>query len=236
MRLRSLSEVLSLHPKDLSIPPCGLYFVTPSVFKLHQFVQTLKETMRLVNNWHYEKNCHVVELRMPQLQDEVLEEIASSLRPICVESGFSFIIYNAPKVAFSVGADGLLLPASDVRNIPQYRELLGEDAIIGVECGTNRKIAQIARDQDIDYVVFEGNTSIEMIELLHWWKTSTIIPVAIRGRVSHSDNLQYLAEAGADFIHCDLTQWESSQQLMSKVRTLMADIEMTEDIGLSLVN
>lgn len=237
--MNSLRSALSTTSKPLdsaTIPPCGMYFVTPPVFKLHTLARTLKQTLQLINRWHYEKNCHVVELRMPNLSSEVVAEIGSSLLPICQEEGFSFLIHGHPAVAVSIGADGVVLGKEHAIHLDRYQKMCGPKSIIGLECGMDRSVARLALKHGADFVVFEGDHPMEMIELLHWWKTCTTTPVLVKGRAYSSHQIPHLVKAGADFMYCDLTQWDSPALLQQTVQSLMHDIEMTEEVGMSLLN
>ena len=73
----------------------------------------------------------VVQLREKDLPDAQRLEMARIMVPICHEFGVPFVMNDSPQLAADSGADGVHVGQDDV-SVERCRELLGEDAIVGL--------------------------------------------------------------------------------------------------------
>jgi thiamine-phosphate pyrophosphorylase len=73
----------------------------------------------------------VVQLREKERDDEQRRRTAGVMAPICRDFGVPFVMNDSPELADAVGADGVHVGQDDV-SVARCRELLGEDAIVGL--------------------------------------------------------------------------------------------------------
>jgi thiamine-phosphate pyrophosphorylase len=78
---------------------------------------------------------------------------AQALRELCHQYGALFIVNDEPILAKAVKADGVHIGQSD-GGVRAARELLGADAIIGVSCHGDARLAQQMADEGASYVAF----------------------------------------------------------------------------------
>ena len=127
------------------------------------------------------------------------------LRKKTADCGCLLIINDDIDLAHQVDADGVHLGQED-GSIPQARQLLGDDKIIGVSCYNKMELARQAADDGADYIAFgrffPSRTKPSAIqahaEILHQAKILQIPIVAIGG--ISQDNAPGLINAGADMI------------------------------------
>lgn len=105
-------------------------------------------------------------------------------------------------------ADGVHLgPDGDVASA---RRTLGEESIVGVSCGGSRHAAMLAGEAGADYVAFAGTAddpeAAAASDILAWWQVMMTVPCVAMGRVG-LDDVQPLAEAGADFVALEEAVW-----------------------------
>lgn len=78
---------------------------------------------------------------------------AQALRDLCHQYGALFIVNDEPILAKAVKADGVHIGQSD-GGVRAARELLGADAIIGVSCHGDARLAQQTASEGASYVAF----------------------------------------------------------------------------------
>jgi thiamine-phosphate pyrophosphorylase len=125
-------------------------------------------------------------LRLP-----ALPEAAESLR-LAQSRDIAALLDGDPELAQRLGADGVHL--SDPADYAQARRLLGDQAIVGVYCGSSRHAAMLAAEAGADYVAFDAD-----LELVAWWAEVMVVPVV----VELGDDIARAGEfaaAGADFL------------------------------------
>lgn len=92
----------------------------------------------------------LVQLREKNISDDEYATIARSIKPICDAHGVPFIINDNPQVAVQVGATGVHVGQDDLE-AGKVREIVGEDAIVGVSAGSVVE-AQAAQAAGADYL------------------------------------------------------------------------------------
>ena len=131
---------------------------------------------------------------------------ARALAGLCRDHGVPLIINDDPPLAADSGADGVHLGASDTA-LARARDLLGENAIIGVTCGNRIERALIAQDAGASYVsfgrFFDSRTKPEAppaeMTLLHEARPRIRIPICAIGGLT-PENAAPLIAAGANLI------------------------------------
>ncbi len=78
---------------------------------------------------------------------------ARSLQAACRNAGALLIINDDPELALRVGAAGVHLGQGD-RPLQEARQLLGDDAIIGITCHGDLALARTADQAGADYLAF----------------------------------------------------------------------------------
>ena len=134
--------------------------------------------------------------------------------------------------AHVLGCDGLHMNA-DAALFARARDVLGSDAIIGVDCGTSRHAAMqmgeagadyvgfgpvdaisLAKDQDLDLNKGSIETGFElfvpqtMIELVDWWQQLFEVP-CLALDVADRSQIEELVQIGADFVAIGPSQWSA---------------------------
>lgn len=110
-----------------------------------------------------EAGCQWVRLRVGDMPDHELRELAAELVPLCKEAGTILTIEDRLEMAKELGIHGVHLRRADVTPA-QARELLGPEAIIGVQVADTAQ-AEALRGLDIDYTSFAPEASLEAIAL-----------------------------------------------------------------------
>lgn len=209
-------------------PPCGLYLHAPAKLNINLFAHQLRVACQALNESKYQKNMHALELRFPKAIYDRERADASALVAICRNNGVVPIVRGDIGLCIETDADGVVL--SDVKDIAQARHILGEKAIIGMECGNSRETAKAALDQGIDYVVFsrfftrKDAKSYADLSLLEWWSTLTHIPAVATGSVGGTRAIE-MARAGAGFIAPGNWVWSYSKGPKQAVYWVQAGID-----------
>lgn len=128
---------------------------------------------------------------------------AQALRELCHQYGALFIVNDEPILANAVKADGVHIGQSD-GGVRAARELLGADAIIGVSCHGDARLAQQMANEGASYVAFgrffPSHTKPQApgadIAVL---TTALPVPKVAIGGIT-PDNAGQLIDAGADAI------------------------------------
>ena len=128
---------------SLKLENCLLYAVTDtSWLRGRTLAQQVEEALR--------GGATMVQLREKELQGEALEQEAREILAICRQYGVPFLINDDVMLAKKIGADGVHVGQDDM-SAAKARELLGEDAIIGVTARTVEQ-AVAAQEAGADYL------------------------------------------------------------------------------------
>lgn len=128
---------------SLKLENCLLYAVTDtSWLRGRTLAQQVEEALR--------GGVTMVQLREKELQGEALEQEAREILAICRQYGVPFLINDDVMLAKKIGADGVHVGQDDM-SAAKARELLGEDAVIGVTARTVEQ-AVAAQEAGADYL------------------------------------------------------------------------------------
>ncbi len=97
-----------------------------------------------------EGGCRWVQLRMKDASAQEIREMASVIRPMCVNYGAVFIIDDHIELVRELHADGVHLGKKDMP-VAEARRILGPDYIIGGTANTLADVESLYRD-GADYV------------------------------------------------------------------------------------
>lgn len=127
------------------------------------------------------------------------------------------VLFRGPTEALTrLGGDGLHLKAG--ADLAACRGRLGEDYILGVECGLSRHDAMKAGEAGADYIALGSLEQVpedpaELVGLLTWWQELMELPVVALGARDH-EMLADFAAAGADFLHVPPWLWRRTEDLI----------------------
>ena len=128
---------------SLKLENCLLYAVTDtSWLRGRTLAQQVEEALR--------GGVTMVQLREKELQGEALEQEAREILALCRQYGVPLLINDDVMLAKKIGADGVHVGQDDM-SAAKARELLGEDAIIGVTARTVEQ-AVVAQEAGADYL------------------------------------------------------------------------------------
>ncbi len=128
---------------SLKLENCMLYAVTDtSWLRGRTLAQQVEEALR--------GGATMVQLREKELQGEALEQEAREILALCRQYGVPLLINDDVMLAKKIGADGVHVGQDDM-SAAKARELLGEDAIIGVTARTVEQ-AVAAQEAGADYL------------------------------------------------------------------------------------
>lgn len=187
--------------------PCQLYLITPPVIDdLDTFAQQLSRALAAAP-------VACLQLRLKGLSDQELIRAADIIVPIAHTHDTDVLINDRPDIVEACRADGTHIGQDDMDYFSS-RELLGEDAIIGVTCHNSKELAFKAAMSGADYVAFgaffETTTKDPKfraeLEILQWWHEAVEIPSVAIGGINVSNAAQVI-QAGADFIAISSGVW-----------------------------
>ena len=128
--------------------------------------------------------------------------------------GVAVVLEGEPELARRLGADGVHL--ADGAGYAAARRTLGDQAIVGVHCGTSRHAAMEAGDAGADYVAFDPD-----LELVAWWAELMVVPlVAEIG--DDLDRAAAFAAAGAEFICLGPAIWGDPLKMLEAITRQLA--------------
>jgi thiamine-phosphate pyrophosphorylase len=137
--------------------------------------------------------------------DETLNALAAALTPLAQEADVAVLVQDRCDVADAHHCDGVHMEARPA-SLRAVRHALGENAILGAECGESRHLAMVAGELGCDYVSFDSRA----IETLTWWAEMMEVPCVAWGNID-LERAPELVAAGADFLAVGRAVWEHPQ-------------------------
>lgn len=193
---------------------CRLYLITPPVIDdINQFADHVKNAFQ-----GGDVACLQVRLKdgTAQTKDAEILRVAEKLLPIAKDAGVAMLLNDDPELAKRVGADGVHVGQDDA-DCRKAREILGDEASIGVTCHSSIDLAFKAGEDGADYVAFGAffPTATKQAptrapkEILTQWQMATILPSVAIGGIT-PDNGAELVTAGADFLAVSAAIWQNA--------------------------
>jgi len=155
-----------------------------------------------------------LQLRLKNVGDDVILDVADRLLPICHYQDIPLIMNDRADLASKADCDGVHIGQTDTPYV-EARNLLGNDAIIGVTCHASTHLAMEAGEAGADYIAFgaffdsttkKRKFAAESDLLSHWQETMLVPCVAIGGITV--EGCRPIVEAGADFIAVSAGIWD----------------------------
>ena len=186
----------------MSNPPCRLYLITPPEIGGDATAGFAEQLAAALDGG--DVGC--VQLRLKDVDDDLIRRAADNLRAVVQDRDVAFIMNDRPDLAVETWCDGVHVGQDDSA-YADAREIVGDDAIVGITCHDSIDLAMLAADSGADYVAFgafyESNTKQRRFAadpaVLRQWQDMTIVPCVAIGGIT-VDNCRPLIEAGADFI------------------------------------
>ena len=177
----------------------GLYAITDSSLLSHNKLKDAVEQAIL-------GGAQVIQYRDKQSAPQNRKQQALDLVTLCNAHQIQCIINDDIELAKAVNAHGIHIGKDDV-TIKEARNLLGNDALIGVSCYNSLELAQAAEVGGADYVAFgsfypsitKPQATSADIMLLQEAKNQIKIPVAAIGGIT-PENAATIIDAGADML------------------------------------
>lgn len=178
----------------------GLYVITDKkLIAREQFIETVEKSIM--------GGASIVQLREKDTPENEIIELGSELLKVTKRYNVPLIINDSPELAKEIGADGVHLGGDDW-SIDMARELLGNDAIIGLTCYNEIQRGLYAVENGADYVAFgtpyytptkpeREPTSIETLK--HAVSLINNIPIFSIGGIT-TENAMQILETGVDGI------------------------------------
>ena len=120
------------------------------------------------------------------------------------------------EAAAELGADGVHISA-DEEKYSEARRILGDDAIIGVDCGLSRHAGLTFGEMGADYVAFRDLVEpppcwngLGLKELITWWSETVTVP-CVSWDISNAEDARQYAQAGADFVAVGEPVWSHAK-------------------------
>ncbi len=212
---------------------CRLYLITPPSLDLDSFPALLDKTLAA-------GDVACLQLRLKQadetpVADALILLAAKTLLPIARKHDVSLLLNDRPDLALTAGVDGVHIGQDDTP-YAEARQILGQDAIIGVTCHDSRHLAMVAGEEGADYVAFGAffQTSTKTPstqappELLTWWQETTELPCVAIGGIT-TENAPTLVKAGADFLAVSGGVWGYADGADEAVRAFNALFVSTDE-------
>lgn len=185
----------STHAETLS----GLYAITDAQQRDHR--QLLRDVEQALLG-----GARIIQFREKGQDPQQRQATALALRALTHQYQALFIVNDDPQLAASIQADGVHLGQDDA-DIKTARNLLGNEAIIGVSCYNRFELAEQACMGGADYVAFgrffpSGTKPTAVpadIDLLRHAKQALSLPIVAIGGITQ-ENARILINAGADML------------------------------------
>ena len=189
---------------------CRLYLITPpNIYgdDLGPFISALRSALDA-------GDVACVQLRLKNVSDNVILEVADQLLPICNNYDIPLIMNDRADLASKADCDGVHVGQTDTPYV-DARNLLGDDAIVGVTCHASTHLAMEAGEAGADYIAFgaffDSTTKNRMFSaehaLLTQWQETMLVPCVAIGGITVK-NCRPIVEAGADFIAVSAGVWD----------------------------
>tara|TARA_A100001037_G_C15122277_1_gene624465 strand:- start:191 stop:850 length:660 start_codon:yes stop_codon:yes gene_type:complete len=200
---------------------CRLYLITPpNVYgdNLDPFIGDLRSALDA-------EDVACVQLRLKNVCDNVILDVADKLLPICHNYDIPLIMNDRADLASKADCDGVHVGQTDTPYV-DARNLLGDDSIVGVTCHASTHLAMEAGEAGADYIAFgaffDSTTKNSKFTaehaLLKQWQETMLVPCVAIGGITVK-NCRPIVEAGADFVAVSAGVWDYPNGPATAVKT-----------------
>jgi thiamine-phosphate pyrophosphorylase len=186
---------------------CRLYFQVPAPItaKLESQLAQALTTTSVACVVLCDNSQNTEEVPTDEPSDRLIDRIQGANIACLIENDF--------ERAERLGADGVHI-AADLERYTTARNLLGQSANIGVDCGADRHAAMELAEAGADYVAFGPESE----GLVAWWSEVFVVP-CVAWNVDTAAEAERFAQQGADFVAPSRTIWQADN-----AATIVADI------------
>lgn len=176
----------------------------------------------------YSKNMHALEVDLsPDFTRDELEKVAAFVQ-VASMSGFVCIIKGNPQVPKDLGADGVII--SDIADIDAARTIVGEKAILGLECTHDISSLDKTLLDTVDYITLGEASKLPALDLLaRVMMLKLDLVFAALGPINQDNCIAYAA-AGTSFIDCTHYMLTHPKGHMQGVVNLLHEINTASSI------
>ncbi|MCW8955379.1 MAG: thiamine phosphate synthase [Gammaproteobacteria bacterium] len=177
----------------------GLYAITDAeLIAQARFAETVEQALQ--------GGAHLIQYRDKTRDHGKRLQQAQAVKQLCQRYQALCIINDDLELALAIQADGLHIGRDDGA-LPEIRQRLGEDKIIGVSCYNDLTLAETAAQQGADYIAFgsffpsptKPEAQAASLELLTLARNTIQRPICAIGGITR-DNAGPLLAAGADML------------------------------------
>jgi thiamine-phosphate pyrophosphorylase len=207
---------------------CQLYLITPPTFVPAGFAKDLAAALEA-------GPVACLQLRLKDVDDDAIRAAAAAIIPVAHSYGVPVLMNDRPDLAAETGCDGVHVGQSD-SPYKAAREILGNDAMIGVTCHDSKHLAMTAAEAGADYVAFGAffPTNTKEVshhaspEVLSWWADIAVVPTVAIGGIT-AENCAPLVQAKADFLAVISAVWHHPEGPGGGVNSLHQAIATATD-------
>ena len=160
-----------------------IYLITPSEFDLSTFPNVLASCLDATP-------VACVRLALGTRDEDAIARAADALREVTHARDVALVIDSHLQLVERLGLDGVHLTDA-ARSVRQIRKDLGDEAIVGVFCGSSSHDGMTAGELGADYVAFGpvGETTLgdgdrAPLDLFQWWSEMIEVPVVAEGALN----------------------------------------------------
>jgi len=153
-------------------------------------------------------------LRLPQLDERGLINLAKTAAPVVQRSGAALLLDGHPELVARAGADGAHLTGLEA--VQAALSGLKPDRIAGAGGLKTRHDAMVAGEAGADYVMFGEPDETgrrpafpAVLERIEWW--SEVFEIPCVGFAGDADEVAALGRAGADFVALGACIWRDAR-------------------------
>ncbi|MDF1748878.1 MAG: thiamine phosphate synthase [Alphaproteobacteria bacterium] len=177
-----------------------------------------------------------LQLWMPDASDDDIRSAATLVLAEIKSHDTAFLLNGNAKLATYLGCDGVHLDTPDVKAVKAAKKILGDDAIVGVSCGTSRHTSMDVAEAGADYVSFgpiydtatkELAAAPGALDTLTWWAEMMEVPCVAVGGLT-PQNLDPVLDTRCEFICAVSAVWNHPDGPAAAVHAFHKAFESSE--------
>ena len=208
----------------MSEPRSRLYLVTPPIGAAADLLAEIEAALGA-------GDVACLLLRLKPAAERDLKQIVKAVAAAVQGRGTALLVED-PRIAVHTGADGVHVAGAG-EALSAALESLKPERIVGSGCTRSRDDAMQAGEAGADYVMFgdagfsgPGPDHDEIVDAVGWW--AEIFNVPCVGFVRRLDEVEAMAEAGAEFVGLADAVWADARGAAAAVAEAGAAIRRAE--------
>ena len=206
-----------------------LYLVSPPRFEPEAFAAQVRAALQ-------GGPVACLQLWMPDATEDEIRTAATLVLAEVKSHDTAFLLNGNAKLAAYLGCDGVHLDTPDVKSVKAAKKILGDDAIVGVSCGTSRHTSMDVAEAGADYVyfgpIFDTGTkdlpaAAGALDTLTWWAEMMEVPCVAVGGLT-PQNLASVLETRCEFICAVSAVWSHPNGPDAAVKAFHKALEASE--------